>query len=449
MSLLEPLCVALLGMNAGSPAVTGRAYPPPQKVEERTIEKEILVDLHARVRVQHSYGLLRVLPSEPSIPPHAVLKVRTTGESGGGGSFLDSVRLEVTSGADGTLLVRSSFPEAERKPKGLSFLAEMELWLPPKTPLEVENRYGPIEVSGWKTQVGAENRLGPIRISDHQGPLKLTSRFDQVDLSRVEGDIVVSASSATVGISQCKGSLRVLNSFGEVRCDRCEGEVHIENRNQPVTLTNLRGNAALIVPCCEVNATRVTGDLQIEGSNAPIVAEKIGGDLTIRHKYGNVTVRDVAGKADVLGHLTPVAIDNVHGPVEIQCTSSSVSATRLSKGLKLLTTSGAVLIEDVDGEVDAATRAGLMVFRWSGSSASSPAAVRLENHQSPIEIELAESCGAELLLTSIGACIESELPGLSVEQSGNSRVGRLVVGNGKNRIEATSNGGAIVVRKRR
>lgn len=428
--------------------VLGIAAPLPLD-RERTIARDLAgLDL-TRVQIVHELGGVRILRAGENAPARARLETTAAGQAGAGeDAFLDAVGLEILVEADGSSTLRSRFPPPKTKPPGLSFAAELTVFLPPGSSVRIENRYGPVLVAEREGDVSIRNRLGSIDVQDVAGAVTIEGAFGAIHVRDTKGPVTVEAKTSAVRLERVTGAIRVKTNFREVQIAHARGDAVLENRGAPTILDDLDGNAELLVPYGDVAAHHLTGNLTVQGSHQPVLAEDIGGDLVVRHHLGSVTGRRIGGRVRIGADLTPIELRDVQGRVEVTSPSSPILLAGVRGGAWIEGSFAPIVLEDVGGDVTAIGRDGLLRARWTKlplREGSSPA-ISLQTRASPLEIEIPEGASVAIQARALDGSIEGDLAGLERHEAGDVESATLRWKDGAARIEATCEKGAVLLR---
>ena len=399
------------------------------------------------VQVTHSGGDCTVLPLGPDEAPRAELKVLVSGDNTGQeADYLDKIRLTAVPQTE-HLLVRSVFPAPETKPPSLSVAAHLTLWLPASTALEIDSRYGTVEVRGLQRSVSIRNRLGPVRARDLAGALTVVNEYDRVEIQNVRGRIEVQNSDAVL-IEGARDEVRVINKFGSVRVVDATGPVHVENRNAPIDLARVTGGAEVIAPYCRVTIDRAAGNLHVSGSNADVEVSGVEGALRLDHRHGELRVSDVRDDLIIHGSFIPMNVRRIGGDVEIRSTASSIVVDDVAGSAVVDGETGSMELRNIRGNLNASGKGGLMLVAFPVV----PEPIdgwnyQLMNRSSPMELEVPENLSCTLSVQSTLGVVECEYPDLQTEQNGRVRFGTLVLGDGEMAAEGVCVDGAIRIRR--
>jgi len=415
---------------------------------ERTLECD-LPALAARVTAFHGFGECRVVVAAAPEGPRARLVLVASGAAEPAlRRFLELVQLDATvdPGSGGAAItVRSTFPAKEQQPEQISFAAELTLWLPERTALELHTSFGLARVEGRGADVKVVNRLAPIEVRDVKGSVDVENQFDRILVADVTGAVLARNKSGAITIERAGGRVEARTNGAEVRVVGA-GSAEVHNHLKSVDLRNVAGDVRIVAPFCAVTAREVGGPLEIESNNAAVVVDGVDRDLTIRHRTGRIDARNVRGDATILGSVSDVTLIDVRGAAEVRSPAAPVRVNGVGGRLVAENSARTLDITDARGDVEASARGGLLKLRWSRLPADGAAhLVALESETGGIEIALPDGASVALDLTSMSGRIDCELPGMRFAQNGPARTGTLTLGDGKVKLHATCLGGAIRV----
>lgn len=415
--------------------------PHPEE-SRRRLDQPLPVTV-ARLIARHHSGDLLVKTVGPDEKPGARLEVVASGAGGDAERrFLDLVRLSVET-KDDAITVRSLLPETEATSPKLSFNATLTLLLPETCAVDLENRFGKVEVGGLHGDVKVVNRLAPVEVGRVRGNVTIEDLMSSIVVHDVEGDLLVNAGNCSVAAESVSGLAKIKTSALAVSV-RHSGSADVETSMQSVELKTIAHDAKAVAPRCSVVATGIGGNLSISSSHNPVRVADVDGDLAIDQKYGTIDVTRVKGKATIAGSLSDTTLTEV-GSADVRCPLSVVRLNRV--GNLVGENSGRTLaIVDPLGDVQATATGG----RLELSAAKLPAGeaaheLTLVANGGAIELSLPDDGSYALDATSTVGQIECQLPGMDITLQGTARVGSLRRGDGKAKLHATCVGGAIRV----
>ena len=416
----------------------------------RTIEQP-LPAIAPSFRVSHSFGSCTVQVAPAGQPPRARLELVASGGTDATQErrhitdatqerrYLDLCGLEVA--ADG--VVRSTFPTAEQKAESISFAANLTLWLPAGADLDLEQRFGAVNIDGAFGKVVVRSKLGAVAVSGAQGDVVVRGEWGAISVRDLRGSATLSTKSASITAERVGGHVDARTRGAFLRIDGA-GSVHAENQIGSTELLHVKGDAEVIAPFSEVTARDIGGSLTIDGSNQSVAVERVGGNLRVQHKNGKVDARAITGSATLLCNLTAVTLTEVGGDAEVRSPSAAVRITRVDGKTVAENSAFALDLIDLRGDVDARASGGLLRARFGQLPADGRArTIELEAAGGQIDLELPVDASAEIELVSTSGQLDAELPGIVIEQNGSARIGTLRLGSGTAKIRATCVGGPV------
>jgi len=240
-------------------------------------------------------------------------------------------------------------------------------------------------------------------------------------------------------------------------------------------------------PDSTVSATTRRGDISVTGVQGPVEAssdhgdvttEQIKGDANLRLRNGTLRVKDVTGNVEVNGEVDDGNVSGVGGSLEFDAGyNGQVQLAKIGKQvhfksvrtdlqipkldgeatlgdgnlrvrsasgpLRLETRSNDIHLEDVTGEVHVQNRNGVVELTGKPPLGS----IDITNVHGGIELTLPASAGFQLNATSNSGNIDSEFPGVSVDNSHNDSTARGTVGKGGPDVRLRADHGTIQIRK--
>jgi len=158
-----------------------------------------------------------------------------TVRAGGEGQIqVRAVRRAATSASSNRIQVR--FDEAAgglqirtMRPAGvLNARVDLEIQVPPGTPVEVETGAGNLEVRGVTGGLRAETGSGNVQAQGLAGGVDLGSGSGSVELQDVAGDVAVDTGSGNVTLRGIDGDLTAHTSSGSIRVEGATGQVRLD-----------------------------------------------------------------------------------------------------------------------------------------------------------------------------------------------------------------------------
>jgi Putative adhesin/Domain of unknown function (DUF5668) len=171
------------------------------------------------------------------------------------------------------------------------YKSSMVLRVPRKARLDLNNKYGTIDVEGLEGLQSLTNKYGSSTVKGITGNVKLDTGYGSVLVDNITGD------------------LDITNGYASTTARHIGGHVIVGNKNGAVDVQDVKGGVTIDNRYSIVNAQRISGDLTITGRNNSVDVDDIGGTVSIDTEYKNVNVRNARGS---------MKLTNRHGNVDIE-----------------------------------------------------------------------------------------------------------------------------------
>ena len=256
----------------------------------------------------------------------------------------------------------------------LSFAARLNIRIPARHSLDIDNAYGDIKVRGITGRLDAANRSGKIQVEECGGELFIMNSYGPVEVPGFAGPVDVKNSSGGVTLRDVKGNARVENSYDAVRFDRIGGNIAVSSKSAAVTgsavdgdcditssydkveVKGVKGKLTVRGPSCAVTAEDVLLGADIENSYAAVRAVRIGSGLRVSGNSNAVTADDIGGDAFIRNSYEAVTASKIRGSLEVDASSAGVSVKTVTGNAKIKTSYETVAVEDVGGWLDIQTQ---------------------------------------------------------------------------------------------
>ncbi len=238
--------------------------------------KDFILQLHEgdRLNIVSIKGSVKVTPNSKLLMPgisaalspaegaagNGVIRVRKSG-TGAAESNFDSWTFSVR--REGNIVrVEAKGPDGknEWEQQIKSAMPELHFEIDaPAVPLEIAQREGVVNVSGWKNSIHVQLVEGQTKFAKNEG------------------------------------SLRAQVQRGEVRIDTHKGRVEVDGFNPKVIATGIEGDTTLDNFAGETSVTTVKGNLQVTTFSGQTMAAKIGGSVDFQVGRGTLNLQDLTG----------------------------------------------------------------------------------------------------------------------------------------------------------
>lgn len=374
------------------------------------------------VRIDHRFGKVTVhTGSDNQVVARAIVKASDS-------MIGRDIVFHVNNGPHG-VDIRTSFPSIHYSgSEDTSYAADVDVAIPERAPLEVNSRFGSIEVTGLRAPMEITNRQGAVLARDIRGG-KIENAFGAVTVEGSAGDLVVQNGNGAVSVTDARGNLSVSNRFAAVSVQRVGGNLSITSSN------------------AAVSAIDVKGPTSITNSFASVTAQNIGGPTSIASTNGNVAANNISGDLEVNTRFGLVKVENVRGNLNVENSNGSVSASEIRGDAHVRTSYAPVFLKGIDGGVDVQDSNGVIGVSGLRGGCND---ITLKTTYSPIKISLASNANYNITAHTVYGSINTDFPvtvtSRSSSESSSSMTG--TIGKGGCKMElTTSNAGITITRE--
>jgi len=236
-------------------------------------------------------------------------------------------------------------------------------------------------------------------------PVYIISRRGDVNLADREGNVDISAQHGDTSVEDVKGNVKVSQEKGSVKVEQVAGDVHVEGRMNEVAVNDIKG------------AAQLDGEFQ-----ESVKLAHIGKSVTFKSSRTDMEFSRIDGSLDL--DSDDLHADAITGPLHL---------TTRSKNIRLDGVSGDARLQDADGAVE-------VIMRTLGN-------VQIDNRNGDIQLSLPEKAGFRLDARTRDGEIQSDFPGLSVNNNEHEAKASGSVGNGAAHVVLNNEHDGIEIRK--
>ena len=263
----------------------------------RTEQRTTSVPAGGTVRIDHRSGHVKVQGHERNdLLVAATFRVSATNKADAE-AFLRAMRLEMTT-AGTTVHVRINTPQRYGGNGDVGFAVDLDVSLPERIRLNVENRFGDTAVTRVKAPLTVSSGNGRIALADIEAPATLRNRFGAIEVSRVTGDIDIQSSNGAIAARDVRGGATITTTFGDVTLERMTGAVSVTGTNGDIRLTGVEGQTDVSSRFGRVVLRGIAGKLTANSSNGDIDAGMAAGNchpVSLESRFGRVLVLTAGG----------------------------------------------------------------------------------------------------------------------------------------------------------
>lgn len=230
---LAALYIGLLFVALPALTVTVRA----QKFD-RIVKETFQTTANPVVDINSKFGAVHV-SSAPGNTVTATVKVTARDRSDAAAKKLaEAARVDIKGSGDRVSL-RAGLPENMKGNDDRGIEIDVTVTLPAGARLELESKFGAVDITGVRGSVRVETGFGKVTIKESAN-LDLTSSFGEVSLGGITGSMTIESKMGAVKAYGVPGG-SIKSSYGEIDINRPSGPVDITSSMGEITVKNCRG----------------------------------------------------------------------------------------------------------------------------------------------------------------------------------------------------------------
>ncbi|MBI3268897.1 MAG: DUF4097 family beta strand repeat protein [Planctomycetes bacterium] len=445
--------LAGLSLLAGVNCVHRFAFSlEPQGVAaEDKVEAALPVAAGAALGVVNPHGPTRVRAGEAGmvrVKARRVLRAETAAEAA---RLLAVNPLSVESGEKGVairqVVVPVEWKSGDTRIRQSGPEVELEIVVPPGTPVQVSAGAGDVTVDGPVAAVDLVSAFGAVSARGVRGDAKLSSKSGNVSLSDAEGErVVVESGFGDATAEKVKGVLALSTASGSVRVAEWSGPAaQLESKFGGLSLASLAGQVTASTSSGDVTAVGLSGGpFKLASSFGALRAEKITGDLDAATRSGDITLSSIEGKTvSARTNYGAVRANAVHADLVARSDSGDLSVQGSDAGrAELRSGFGSISFEGKAGVVAARTASGGVRVRLLGPTKPT-GDWELASDFGDVSLSLPAGFSAEVDASTGFGSVSTGRTGLALAEEGKRASGRL--GAGGPRVTLRSSSGSVRV----
>lgn len=167
---------------------------------------------------------------------------------------------------------------------------DYNLLVPENMKLDIENKYGRLEVSDMTADVSLRNVYDEMDINNISGKADLYARYGNLYVKDVEELELVSGYNA-IDISNVHGNADIEQDYGQGRINLINGDVVINSSYGSLYFDGIKG------------------DIKLKSKYTQVRGEEFDGNLTANIRYGQLRLSGVSNDLDVDGRYTAIEVN--------------------------------------------------------------------------------------------------------------------------------------------
>lgn len=279
-------------------------------MSEENFEQVFQVSGSARLEVSNIRGSTEIRTGADGVISVKTVKHGNTGDA-------KRTEIELTQEADGTVKVKTRFPEIQWG------------WLTGSQPCKVDYvitapRACTLKVNGVSNDSLVEGFDGDASFNSVSGDLTLSDLHGTLKINTVSGDLELANLTGELRLNAVSGDIRGKNITGPVHLDTVSGEAEFDEANLP-----------------SVNATTVSGDMQFKTAlgDGPYKFSSVSGEVELKvpaETHCSAELHSISGSLSVNLPATSISRHNGRQSVEVQGGGVKVYLNSVSGDLALV-----------------------------------------------------------------------------------------------------------------
>ncbi len=255
-----------------------------------TERRELQAEDGAAIQIVNKYGNVDVRPSADNrIVLEASKTVRAANQQEADRLAADFTFSITKEGFQYRVI--SSLDDNRARGRRYRFKSSLTIHVPRQAIVEIDNRYGRVNLSELSGDQSISNRYGEVSVRQIMGSLRVENGYGDVVVEDVTGSVNVTNSYSSVSAKKVGGSLDVANKYAVVKVSEISGNAAISNSYSPIVIRDVRGA------------------VQITGRNNAVDVAGVGGDVTVVNSYQNVNVANALGEVTATSRNGDVTVE--------------------------------------------------------------------------------------------------------------------------------------------
>jgi len=396
-----------------------------------TKEAVFSLDGSTTIRIENSHGKVSVAPGSDG-EVRVRLKSEVYADESRASDLADTILIEGEYEASVLSLPNDGSLEVSKSPFVIKINddalkntkdridTDIEVFVPVKSNLHVENSVGDVRVAGINGKLDLSNTHQQLEVRDCEGEFDISSHYGECRLVNLTGNLNLESRSK-VSMENLKGDVVVDTKFsplvisnvdGKVTVSISDGDLKINNVSQPVVV-DARGT--------QVTVARLQNSLAIVASHSRnINVEDVASNVSLESQYSTVFLKDVGGDADIQSDSDHIGVDTVNGNLTMQGSRSGIRVNGARSGLNIRTTRKDVVVNGFSGSCNIANEYADIRVSMQNLDRNE---VNIKNRNGGIDLSLPEPADFSMNAIARQGKIESFYEGLdSPPGTGNVKV---------------------------
>ncbi len=383
------------------------------------------------LRIENSYGLVSVLPGSDGEVRVRLRKVVYHNEEARAKSIADEIRLEggpeARAEAEAPAKREVEAPQRSKaaravfvvrtnrdvlSPKDYRFNTEMEVFVPKKSALTVNNSYGEVRVSGIEGKLDLSTTHNPLEVRDCTGDVSVSNRYAESRLVNLTGNVTVDA-RGRVYVETITGDLLIRNEYSPVEIRDVTGKVTVSDTDSSVSVDKVTRAVVIDAQGCQVNARNITETCKILASHKRVQVSQVDSNVSLETRYASVSLKDIKGNLDIASNSDRITLDNIGGYTKVKAEGSGVHADALTGPVEISTNRKDVTVNNFENGCKVTNEYGDVTLS-TGSLGKGELIVK--NRNGNIDLFLPENAACQIDATARNGSVASDFSDLARTQ---------------------------------
>jgi hypothetical protein len=205
---------------------------------DRIVKESFQTKSNPTVEVESKFGAVHISAGSGNTVT-AVVKITARESSEAAAKKLaEAARVEIKGSGD-HVTVRAGLPDKMKGDEDRGVEIEVTVTLPAGSKLELESKFGAVDITGVKGAVTMETGFGEVTIKECAN-LDLTSSFGEVSLGGITGSMAIESKMGEIRAYDVPGG-KIKSSYGEIDVTRPSGPMDITSSMGEITVKGCRG----------------------------------------------------------------------------------------------------------------------------------------------------------------------------------------------------------------
>lgn len=362
--------------------------------------------------IENSYGSVTVAPGSDGEVRVRLKKVVYSDEEARAKDIAGQISIEgrPQGSAEATAFTLKTNRE-DLAAKEYRFNTDMEVFVPKRVRLRINNSYGEVSVSSLEGQLDVSSSQKPVEIRDFKGDVTASNRYGESRLSDITGKVTVEA-RGRVEVESVNGEVNVRNEYSPILVKNVDGPVTLHNTESSITVESILKPVTIDARGSQVTARNLTDSLKVTTSHGRIQIYEAGAGVTINSQYATVTLAGAKGDVVVESNSDRLNLENIGGKLKVKGKGSSVRATQITGAVDIESSLKDVVVNNFeDGCVVANEYADITLSTFTLSKNG----ITARNRNGDIDLFLPRQATFQLDAAAKQGQIASDFEGFTVE----------------------------------